>query len=42
MLEEGRLATIVEEIDARNLEDSDVLLVDLLCVCWPSTVAQAS
>ena len=41
MLEAAQLATIVDEIDARNLEDFDVLLVDFLCVCWPSTAAQA-
>ncbi len=40
MPEDTHLAAIVEDIDARGLEESDELLVDFLRRCWPTTLAQ--
>ena len=41
MPEENRLAAIVEDIDARGLDDFDDLLVAFLRTCWPTIGAQS-
>ncbi len=41
MPDDTRLAAIVEDIDGRDLEEFDELLVDLLRTCWPTISAQA-
>jgi hypothetical protein len=38
--DEERLAEVVDDIDARGKRECDVLLTDLLRVCWPTTAVQ--
>ena len=40
MAEKTPVAAIVEDIDARDFEAADDLLLDFLLTCWPTTRGQ--